>query len=283
LPSYDLRQCELQLKELEGQIDAIRTASSAKSRFAFKRSTVSPAKVEGKASTDQVPPATSSAEVVPEVEGGPAASSQLSISKRRDAFLTINSIDVKPRTLPAQSSLLLMELESCVVDLQPSNKEAASPAINALHIRGLKRVVLICGYINGSVLVHDCEECLLLLGCRQFRIHTSKNTSVQLYVTSRPTIEHCQGITFAPYRSVDESDNLFPSEPSQHYAVQDFDWIKPTPPSPNWTKEVANDAATSQVRTLIANGAHLAIEDLINDVLPPHDNQALVASESQAH
>ena len=62
---------------------------------------------------------------------------------------------------------MLTDLESCVVDLLSPSKESSSFTINALHIRGLKRVVLISGYINGSVFLHDCEECTLVLGCQQ--------------------------------------------------------------------------------------------------------------------
>ena len=218
-----------QLKELEVQIDSIRIASSAKSRFAFKRSTITPAKAEKPASVDLVP-STISNEAAPNIVHAPA-SSQLSITKRRDSLLTLDSINVKSQSSAStsQSSLLLAELESCVVDLLSPSEESPTLSINALHVRGLKRVVLISGYINGSVLFHDCEECLLILGCRQvsagrltflftkylllpkFRMHTSKNVSVQLYVASRPTIEHSRGITFAPYRSSSESEHLFPS------------------------------------------------------------------------
>jgi len=62
---------------------------------------------------------------------------------------------------------LLADLESCVVDLLSPSKETPSHTINALHARGLKKVILISSYLDGSVLLHDCEECFLILACQQ--------------------------------------------------------------------------------------------------------------------
>ncbi|KAF9515905.1 hypothetical protein BS47DRAFT_729188 [Hydnum rufescens UP504] len=77
-------------------------------------------------------------------------------------------------------------------------------------------------------------------------MHTSKNTDLHLYSTSRPVIEHSSALRFAPYPT-SLSQPMIHSE-SQHYAVQDFDWIKPTP-SPNWNKlaDVESDAFNKAV------------------------------------
>lgn len=115
-------------------------------------------------------------------------------------------------------------------------------------------------------------------------MHTSKNALVQLYVSSRPVIEHCEGIMFAPYYPSLERNDQFPpvstpcyrllrdsqtrtQEPSQHYTVQDFDWIKPTP-SPNWTRADANNNALDKVQAAITSGADFAIEELLLDLIP---------------
>jgi len=85
-------------------------------------------------------------------------------------------------------------------------------------------------------------------------------------------IEHSKGILFSPYSSSFEGNDQFPSDPSQHYSVQDFDWIKSTP-SPNWTRADANEAALGKVRAAITitnnTNNNVAVEELILDVLSP--------------
>lgn len=156
-----------QLKTLETGIDTIRNASSNKPRFAFKRSAKAPIEPSHSAST----PAPSSSSL-PAASPSTPSSTQLSISNRQNSWLTLESLDAAPGVLPSQSSLSISELSSCVVNLLAPTSVESKPTVhvNALHIRRMRRVVLIAGYIDGSLLIHDCEDCLLILGCRQVSI-----------------------------------------------------------------------------------------------------------------
>jgi hypothetical protein len=79
----------------------------------------------------------------------------------------------------------------------------------------LCHVVLLPG-VDGSALIHDLEECVVVLGYHQvrfelfkhlcfsslsrptyFRMHASSKVDVYLSITSNPTVEHCQEIRFA--------------------------------------------------------------------------------------
>jgi hypothetical protein len=95
------------------------------------------------------------------------------------------------------------------------------------------------GPVTGSVFIDKCDHCVFNVASRQIRIHTTQECDFYLNVQSRPTIEHCNGIRFAPYafeyesRSSDFSNSGFNDKDNQWQDVQDFNWLKPN--SPNWS------------------------------------------------
>ncbi|CAG8450574.1 792_t:CDS:2 [Ambispora gerdemannii] len=153
--------------------------------------------------------------------------------KSRKAFLTVNSYlssSVSSRRIDFQ----LTDLTNCVVNLV-----SKKISIGAIHIRGLKNSVMLVGPVGSSVLIHDCERCVFVVGCHQFRMHTSKKMTIYLHVTSHPIIEDCHDIQFAPYTlSIDGLDKMFEAVKLEsninHYdKVEDFNWLRQQA-SPNW-------------------------------------------------
>ncbi|KAF8323816.1 hypothetical protein DL93DRAFT_31831 [Clavulina sp. PMI_390] len=228
LPAYELRQCETQLKVLESGIENLRSNTTTKTRFNFKRNpkpASAPSPDTPVSATPEPSPSVPPSSTVP-------PSDQLSISNRSNSWITLESLDNVPSVIPPQSSLAISNISSSVLNLTPHTTSPPTIKINALHIRNMRRVILLAGYIDGSLLIHDCEDCLIILGCRQFRMHTSKNITIRLHVTSKPVIEDCTGIRVGSFPSELAQDNSFPGE-SQHLSMQDFNWIQPSP-SPNW-------------------------------------------------
>lgn len=157
-----------QLKTLEQEIDNLRN-SVPKARFAFKRSKVPTASGFSSAPESTTPPPASSTDAVLPALASRGPSSQLSISSRSNALLNLTSLDVTPDPLPSHSSLSISSLSSCVVDLTRSSSDRSPIDLNAIHISGLRRVVLVSGFIEGSVMIHNCEDCLFVMGCRQVK------------------------------------------------------------------------------------------------------------------
>jgi Tubulin binding cofactor C len=58
--------------------------------------------------------------------------------------------------------------------------------------------VVVCAPIEGSVILHDCERTTLFLAARQVRLHTSTDCAFYVRALSRPIIEHCRRVRFAP-------------------------------------------------------------------------------------
>ncbi|KAJ6463918.1 tubulin binding cofactor C-domain-containing protein [Mycena sanguinolenta] len=249
LPGYDQRQYELQLKGLQKSLDDLRTLIP-KSKFAFKRKAPVPS---SEASSSPVPPVV--VEISSESQPVSAPTTNLALSSHSNQYLTIASIPYTAQT----PDLSISDLDRCVVNLLPDAQDTdSSLKISALHIRNLTDTVLILPAIQGSVLLHDLRRCVVVVGCHQFRMHTSTHVDVYLSISSTPIIEHCSQIRFAPYpTALRISEDISPHVLS----IQDFSHIKSTP-SPNWSMLAPeNQIAEWPIE-------RTEVEDLLNVLLP---------------
>jgi hypothetical protein len=124
-------------------------------------------------------------------------------------------------------------LDTCIVNLcAPQTTTGKSLEITALHIYGLKRSIVLAPFVQGSALLYDCDRCIVVVGCHQFRMHNSTNCDIYLHVNSLPVVECCKGMRFAPY-TLPYPASMDP-QASKYRSVQDFDWIR-SGPSPNWS------------------------------------------------
>ncbi|EKM77483.1 hypothetical protein AGABI1DRAFT_130184 [Agaricus bisporus var. burnettii JB137-S8] len=214
LPSYDQKQYELQVKTLEKSIDDLRVSSLSKPKFSFKRKVVTPSTIlptiakeplKSIGTTDQ------------------PSSTHLILSSRSESFLTRSSLPEHS----SQTNLSIFDLDHCIVDLLGKDSVLASKddlSISALHVRNLSNCVLLLPIIEGSALLHDMFNCTIVLGCHQFRMHTSKNIDVLLSISSNPIIETCNSIRFGQYPAAFIDREQTPVV----YSVQDFSHIRST-------------------------------------------------------
>ncbi|PVF96928.1 TBCC-domain-containing protein [Serendipita vermifera] len=298
LPSFDRRQSELQIKAIEKQLEELlqgssRGSSKPASKFSFKRST--PSKLTpSQSNTNTDRPNTPSE---PQAEGADTATSQsvegkatqgetshstvtsLRLHDHSGQFLTASNLfdhstasellsnaDTPERDRITDISL--SSLSNCVVDLTTRSGGALSMiTIRALHVTGLKRCIILTSFVEGSALIHDCEQCVFVLACRQFRIHTSSRTDVYMHVLSTPILEKCSNMRFGPYTL---PKSLLPSEvslsTSQHANVQDFLWIRQTP-SPNWSL-LPEDQWVTEEKWPASEGQFEEVESILNRLLP---------------
>ncbi|KAF8208225.1 TBCC-domain-containing protein [Mycena galopus ATCC 62051] len=261
LPSYDQRQYELQLKGLQTSLEELRTMIP-KSKFAFKRKVPAP-------STQPSPNPGSLVVSETPSESLPSStpiSTNLTLSSRSHQYLTLASL---PDTSQA-SDLAISDLHKCILNLLPdagdgSSSRESNLKISALHIRNLTDTILLLPIIQGSVLLHDLRRCLVVVGCHQFRMHTSKDVDVYLSIPSTPIIEHCSQIRFASYPAVLRTSEI--SSPDV-LSIQDFSHIKSTP-SPNWSM-LPPQAHIS--KWPISRTSEKEVADLLGALLPCTDN-----------
>ncbi|KAG7442799.1 TBCC-domain-containing protein [Guyanagaster necrorhizus] len=216
LPAYDQKGYGNQLKSIEAALEGLRKASKPVSRFSFK-------KQASFNHSHPLPTTTVAVEPISQ-EPSPSQASMLNFSSRSNELFTVDLSDLSAR------DVMLSDLANCVVNLiSPSEL-----TISVVHAQNLRNVVLLLPMIQSSIMLHDLDNCVVVVGCHQFRMHTSRTVDVYLSIPSHPVIENCSGIRFAGYPSALQRDIQVLSRKSKHLSVQDFSHIKATP-SPNWT------------------------------------------------
>jgi tubulin-specific chaperone C len=106
------------------------------------------------------------------------------------------NIHFTPYSAPADSSSNLRNLTSCVVDLTAASPSTAPLA--GLTLRDVSRSVIVCGVISGPIHITNMTDSILVVSCRQFRMHECKNVDVYLHCGSKPIVEDVEVIKFAP-------------------------------------------------------------------------------------
>jgi hypothetical protein len=125
----------------------------------------------------------------------------------------------------------LADLVSCEVYLKGKCR--------ALYVHKLRDCRVFVGAVLGSVLIEDVQGCTFVMAAHQIRIHEAKATDFYLRVRSRPIIEDCSGVRFAPhalkYDGIDEDlkESGLEEETGNWANVDDFKWLRAVQ-SPNW-------------------------------------------------
>jgi len=247
IPSYDQKQFEIQLKSLEQAVESLRASNIPKTKFAFKRKPQPQSQVSQPGSTISKESSVSSL-----LPASSITSSNLSLSLQTSAYLTISSLPTQPQ----QSDLTLSDLNNCIVNLLPSSSEGYSLKISALHARNLTQCVVLLPSIDGSALLENISGCIMILGCHQFRMHSSTRVDIFLSVTSNPIIETCSKIRFSQYPNnfvIPNPEGLTP------FSVQDFSHIRSTR-SPNFSimSDEDRDNIVHWLATSRENPSHLS-------------------------
>lgn len=90
---------------------------------------------------------------------------------------------------------MITALYHCVVDM--SIPTANGKPYASLTVRNIKESLLVCGQVGGPTHVTGVEKSVIVVSCRQFRMHDCKDVDVYLSSTSNPIIEGCSNIRFA--------------------------------------------------------------------------------------
>ncbi|KAF2630102.1 tubulin-specific chaperone-like protein c [Macroventuria anomochaeta] len=130
----------------------------------------------------------------------------------------------------ATSSGTVTNLISCVVDL--SAPTSVSP-FSALYLKNIISSTIVTGSVAGATHITDIANTKLYVTTRQFRMHGAKNVDVYLHCASRPIIEDCEGVRFAPLPEELVTDEVRKVE-NRWDQIDDFKWLK-AEQSPNWS------------------------------------------------
>ena len=183
-------------------------------------------------------------------------------------------------TVPAS----ITSLEHCIVDM--SIPTANGKPYASLTTKDIKESLLVCGQVNGPAHITGVENTVIVVSCRQFRMHNCKDVDVYLSCSSNPIIEDCSNVRFGripkAYVSIlsgaldlltNHTNSLLqalnhdrPDNEDRWSQVEDFKWIKPEP-SPNWSLLDPNDAVPEEVwAEIVPGGPGWSLEDILHAI-----------------
>ncbi|ERF73266.1 hypothetical protein EPUS_03098 [Endocarpon pusillum Z07020] len=218
---------------------------------------------------------------------------------RRPTFSTSSTVSITHESnahiiLPSSAShaskpCSLTSLKSCAVDISVLSPQDGAP-FAGLTVKNVKGSLLVCGIVSGPAHITGVEDSVMVVTCRQFRMHECKNVDVYLSCSSRPIIEDCSGIGFAqlpdtyripsatppPNEPLKDTTNTAPNPTSDVAApskpaspadlwsqIDDFKWLKSTP-SPNWSLLPPEDTVTDDAwREVVPGGPGWSLEDIL--------------------
>ncbi|KAL1968231.1 hypothetical protein VTN77DRAFT_2066 [Rasamsonia byssochlamydoides] len=196
---------------------------------------------------------------------------QKSTSIHRPSFSNASSVSVNNHyglhiMLPSSASsssvpASITSLRHCVVDMSIPTTNGKPYA--SLTIKGVKESLLICGQVEGPAHITGVEHSVIVVSCRQFRMHNCVDVDVYLSCSSNPIIEDCSGIRFGRIPKAYALDQNQPDDSDRWNQVEDFKWIK-AEPSPNWSILDQNAAVPDEVwAEMVPGGPCWSLEDIL--------------------
>ena len=119
--------------------------------------------------------------------------------------ITISSISynryiLAPSSIHHGASAVIKDIHHSVIDL--STPTILAGTFKTMTVRSVSESLLLCGSVSGAVHITDVDHGTLVINSRQVRIHKCRDCVVYLRCTSRPIIEDCKDIRFAPLPAV---------------------------------------------------------------------------------
>ncbi|KAK7632021.1 tubulin binding cofactor C-domain-containing protein [Phyllosticta citricarpa] len=215
---------------------------------------------------------------------------------RKPSFSGANSVTISGHTglhiiLPesashATSSGTIANLRHCIVDMsmptsttraqqqqQQEQKQSSAPTpapFAALTLKNIKSSLIVCGRVSGAIhLTNLAHSVVVVSSTRQFRMHDCRDVSVYLACSSRPIIEDCHDVRFAPCPSMYADEGPDDERPQNLWdQVDDFKWLKAGVASPHWRALRAADERVPDAvwRDLVPGGPELGVDDILRAV-----------------
>lgn len=162
----------------------------------------------------------------------------------------------------ATSSGTLSLIHRCVVDMSSPTKTIQPFA--TLTLKHIRDSLIVCGHVSGAAHLTKITNSVIVVASRQFRMHESKDCTIYLRTSSRPIIEDCSGIRFAPLPEVYELEGE--AGENQWDQVDDFKWLR-SEASPNWRALGVEERLGERVwREVVPGGGGRGVEDVLREV-----------------
>jgi hypothetical protein len=160
----------------------------------------------------------------------------------------------------ATSSGSLTKLDRCIVDMSVPTTHGAPFA--GLALQNIKNSLIVAGQIAGAAHITGVENSIITVVSRQVRMHHCKDVDIYLLCSSRPIIEDCSNVRFAPIPTCYMPSSDIPKE--NHWdQVDDFKWLK-SEHSPNWSILPESERLSDSTwTTVVPGGPSLGLDDIL--------------------
>jgi hypothetical protein len=226
LPAYDQRTYSEAVKGLSEKLVKVRESFAPRPKFTFKKALQTRQKM---ASLPNPVPSSGAQQQEEEVDNAAEvantlvrdASSKSAIIHRPD-FESARSITLKEQknvyiAVPPSArgrdgrAARILSISNSIIDLRGANRRSSTASngsrrgsgdvvhpLATLIIKGATNSVLVCGRVSGAVHVTGLRDSVLVAACRQLRMHECLNVQVYIHCPSKPIIEACEKVGFAP-------------------------------------------------------------------------------------
>ncbi|KAM7541240.1 hypothetical protein Aperf_G00000046715 [Anoplocephala perfoliata] len=72
--------------------------------------------------------------------------------------------------------------------------------VNTVTVDNCSDCMIVFGAVKTSIFIRNCDNCVILAACQQFRVRDSKNITAFVAAVSEPIIETSSGVHFAPFQ-----------------------------------------------------------------------------------
>lgn len=303
IPAYDRRTYGEAIKALSEKLQKTRSAFAPRSKFSFKTTQKNSSAISlndaaelaaqnrlrvpgytsdtsGANSSPITSPVDATSPVEEKLEAElyinknlAGAMQESSSAIRQSPFSDSTSVTISSHTgahiiLPTSASHTttsgtLSNLRHCIVDMsQPTSN---SGPFAGLTLKNIKESLIICGQVSGPAHITGVETSVVVAVCRQFRMHGSKNVDVYLQCSSRPIIEDCEDIRFAPLPETYITKENAETQ-NQWDQVDDFKWLK-SEPSPHWSVLPPEQRIKDSVwKDVVPGGPGLGLDEILKAV-----------------
>jgi hypothetical protein len=225
LPAFDAGKASAAIAECEAAVKHFKATHLPKKAFGFRAAVVAP-------SIPAAPPAAAAAAAAEATVAVFDGGGTTLIENRTSCAIVLLQADVG-------NDVTLKGLTDCRVWIDAK--------VSALRCDSLVGCRVMCGQVTGSMWIKRSSACVFVGAAQQVRIAESRDSLFQIRTRSRIGVEASDGLRFAALCAIDGCDSARFDDAQQDQdvwqQVQDFDWIKPTTPSPHWSTAADDDAA----------------------------------------
>ncbi|KAJ1975436.1 hypothetical protein H4R33_006654 [Dimargaris cristalligena] len=212
LPAYDERLYKQQIQELKAAAKRQKDALAPKARFSFRTKTAptkkAPVPVPVPAPESDLGPASTGPASLGALIAKPltelnepthtTADPAATLADFADSYHTIGALPssdaTSDQTSTLSSSYKVRNGRNSIINCLPTGGQ-----LRSLFLYELRHCLVLVGPVAGSVFLEACHDCVIVVACRQLRIHTSHHLTFYLHAASHPIIEDCDKIVVMDY------------------------------------------------------------------------------------